>query len=339
MPADLCVLSVAYPLFPVGPDSSGGAEQILFLLDREIVRRGRRSLVIGASGSEISGQLIATAASNGLITDAVRADAHRQHRIAIETAIKEHDVDLIHFHGLDFDHHVPKTSLPMLVTLHLPLAWYSPAALARRDVLPICVSRSQAADTGFPVVSNGIDLARFNTAKKSDFLLWMGRICPEKGTHIALQVAHALSMPLVVAGPVHAFESHQTYFHDQVKPLLDRDRRCLGSVGGHEKYRLLAEARCVLIPSLVAETSSLVAMEAIASGTPVIAFPNGALPEIVDNGRTGFIVESESEMIEAVQKLDSISPDVCTSTAETRFDVRRMADDYFNVYASLVRSR
>lgn len=339
MPADLCVLSIAYPLFPVGPDSSGGAEQILFLLDREIIRRGGRSVVVGAAGSQVSGQLIATAPSNGLITDAVRADAQRKHRIAIETAIKEHHVDLIHFHGLDFDQYVPETDLPMCVTLHLPLEWYSRSALARKDVRPICVSKSQAADTGFPVVPNGIDLARFNTAEKSDFLLWMGRICPEKGTHIALQVAHALNMPLVVAGPVHAFESHQTYFRDQVEPLLDVHRRYLGPVGGPQKYRLLAEARCVVIPSLVAETSSLVAMEAIASGTPVVAFPRGALPEIVDEGRTGFIVESESDMVEAMQKLNAISADVCRSTAETRFDARRMADDYFKVYASLVLSQ
>jgi glycosyltransferase involved in cell wall biosynthesis len=333
------VLSVAYPLFPVGPDSSGGAEQILFLLDREIVRSGGRSIVVGATGSTISGELVATASANGVMTDSTREQAHREHRAAIDTILRGQHVDVIHFHGLDFDNYVPETNVPMLATLHLPLAWYSPSALTQSNVSLICVSQSQAAESGFPVVPNGIDLERFGTAEKQDFLLWIGRICPEKGVHIALEVAHALDMQLLVAGPVHAFESHKSYFDNQVAPLLDKRRLYLGPVAGKAKADLLAAARCVLVSSLAPETSSLVAMEAISSGTPVIAFPNGALPEVVDHGRTGFIVDSQSAMAEAVSQLETISPEVCRSTATARFAADRMSRDYFNLYSSVVRSR
>ena len=161
----------------------------------------------------------------------------------------------------------------------------------------VCVSRSQAASAPnglrLPVVENGIDTNRYGDCEKTreDFLLWLGRVCPEKGTHIALEVAHRLGLRLVVAGRVHAFPSHQRYFDLEVAPFPDSKREFVGPVGLSEKVDLLARARCLLIPSLVAETSSLVAMEALASGTPDIAFRSGALPEIVEHGRTGFIVD------------------------------------------------
>lgn len=306
----LTVLSVAYPLFPVGPDSAGGAEQILYLLDREIVRSGRRSLVVAKPDSSISGELVPS----------------------IEEALRENSIDLIHFHGLDFNDHVPETNVRMLATMHLPLAWYPQEALLRSGVEKICVSRAQASATGFPVVLNGIDVARFHTAPKRDYLLWMGRICPEKGVHIALEVARERDLPLYIAGPVHPFESHQEYFRDKVQPLFDSRRQYLGAVSGEHKNRLLAEASCLLIPSLVAETSSLVAMEAISSGTPVIAYGNGALPEVVDHGETGFIVHSQGEMSSALDRIGLISPEICRQTAEARFDASRMAQDYFNLY-------
>ena len=295
--------------------------------------------MIGAAGSAITGQLIATPIANSLMTGSVRDEAHREHRAAIDRALHEQRVDLIHFHGLDFDNYVPEGDVPMVATLHLPLAWYRPSALARHDVRLICVSESQAAGSGLSFVRNGIDIGRFETAAKQDYLLWMGRICPEKGVHIALEVAHALEMPLLVAGPVHAFESHQSYFANEVMPLLDDQRRYLGSVAGEEKSRLISAARCVLIPSLVAETSSLVAMEAISSGTPVVAFANGALPEVVDHGRTGLIVRSQSEMAESVMRIGTISSHFCRSIATAKFAASRMARDYFKIYSSLVRSR
>ncbi len=308
----LTVLSIAYPLFPVGPDSAGGAEQILYLLDREIVRSGNRSLVVAKPESTISGELVPT----------------------LDEALRNYSIDLIHFHGLDFNDYVPETNVRKFATLHLPLAWYPEQALTRPDVERICVSRSQASNTSFPVILNGIDFDRFHTAPKSDYLLWLGRICPEKGVHIALQVAHGRNLPLYIAGPVHPFESHQAYFCEQVEPLLDERRRYLGPVSGEEKNRLLAEARCVLIPSLVAETSSLVAMEAISSGTPVIAFRNGALPEVVDHERTGFIVDSQQDMSLALDRIEAISPGTCRETAKVRFDAARMARDYFKLYES-----
>lgn len=336
-------VSVAYPLFPVTPDSAGGAEQIIFLLERELVARGHRSVVIAAAGSRISGQLIATPTARGEITDAVREEAQRSHLECIESALERFPVDLIHFHGLDFHAYVPRTPVPKLATLHLPLDWYPQSIFEQRDVTLCRVSESQAqrAPNGLklPVIPNGIDVCRYRIdPQRREYLLWLGRVCPEKGADIALRVAHRLDLPLIVAGPVHAFAYHQAYFSERVHPLLDVQRQYVGAIDLEQKVALLAAARCVLIPSLAAETGSLVAMEAISSGTPVIAFRSGALPEIVQNGVTGFIVDSEEEMDEAVKRTVEISPTRCREEALRRFDAARMVDGYLKLYKEMVAS-
>lgn len=337
----MIVLSVAYPLFPVSGDSAGGAEQVLFLLERGLVKAGHQSIVVAAQGSRVSGHSVETPAATGEITDAVRKQAQQIHLNAIESILGEIPADLAHFHGLDFHTYIPSGLMPKLATLHLPLAWYPQSIFDQHDVSLCCVSRSQAATAPEklkpPVVQNGVDVVRYRADMVCrDHLLWLGRICPEKGTDIALRIAHRLNLPLLVAGPVHSFAYHQGYFLDQVAPLFDEKRRWLGAVGLDQKIELLAEARCVLIPSLAGETGSLVAMEAISSGTPVIAFRSGALPEIVENGVTGFVVDSEEEMAEAVKRTGEIAPGRCREEALRRFDAARMVEGYLNLYRDVL---
>jgi hypothetical protein len=127
----LTVLSVAYPFAPVGPAAVGGAEQILSRLDRALVEAGHASLVLAGEGSEVAGELIAMPAECGCIDEAARERAWMRHRRAIAQALARHRVDLVHMHGVDFHAYLPATSLPILVTLHLPLACY-PAEVLRR---------------------------------------------------------------------------------------------------------------------------------------------------------------------------------------------------------------
>lgn len=336
----MTVLSVAYPLLPAGPDSGGGAEQILYLLERGLVARGYRSIVIAAKGSRVRGELIETPAFDGEMTEQVRSAARQHHLRAIEHAIGRYPVDLIHFHGLDFYEYLPQDRVPKLATLHLPPEWYPDRIFHSKGVQLNCVSESQAnaaADKRkLPVVFNGIATAPYRVASRErKHLFWLGRICPEKGVHLALEIAHQLDLPMVVAGPVHPFRDHEMYFEQKVRPLLDARRQFVGAVSLEEKVRLFAEAKCVLIPSLVAETSSLVAMEAISCGTPVVAFRSGALPEIVEHGVTGFIVGAQNEMRDAVRRVGEISADTCRERAKSRFDASRMVEDYIKLYESL----
>jgi glycosyltransferase involved in cell wall biosynthesis len=339
--ARMRILNVAYPLLPVSAGSAGGAEQILYLLDHGLRKRGIESVVIAAKGSKVSGTLWPTPAASKDVTDRERSEAQEIHRRTIAKVLESERVDLIHFHGLDFSTYLPETHIPKLATLHLPITWYEPGSLNKPDVSLVSVSESQARagaiDGLCQVVQNGIDVSKHSPGDAArSSLLWLGRICLEKGTDIALKVAHELDVPLTVAGPVHPFAFHQEYFRTKVQPLLDPKRIYVGPVDLDDKTRLLGSARALLVPSLAPETSSLVAMEAASSGTPVIAFRSGALPEVVQHGHTGFIADDLEGMIEAVERLDEISPLECRKYALQNFSSERMIDGYIKLYSDLL---
>lgn len=128
------------------------------------------------------------------------------------------------------------------------------------------------------------------------------------------------------------YPAHEDYFRTEIEPRLDRSRRFIGPVGFERKRRLLTAARCLVVPSLAPETSSLVAMEALACGTPVVAFPAGALPEIVEHGRTGFLAADEREMAGAIRAASGLSAEDCRAAARERFDLEDMAARYFDLY-------
>lgn len=341
----LCVLSVAFPFAPVADDAVGGAEQVLAQLDAALVRAGHRSVVVACAGSSPIGELVATPWTTGPITEAVRRRVHAAHRRAIERALHRWPVDLVHMHGIDFHAYLPPPGPPVLVTLHLPPDWYPPDIfhLARPDTFLHCVSTAQRArcPSGarlLPEVPNGVALGALAARHaKRRFALALGRICPEKGFHIALDAAKRAGVPLLIAGQTFRYAAHETYFEREIAPRLDGSRRFIGPIGLVRKRRLLTAARCLLVPSLAPETSSLVAMEALACGTPVIAFPSGALPEIVEHGRTGFIVQGEREMAEAIHAAVMIEPEACRAAARERFALERTVARYFARYRELAQ--
>ena len=182
-----------------------------------------------------------------------------------------------------------------------------------------------------------MDTAGFAAARhgRRRYAITLGRICPEKGQHTALQAAHLAGTGLLIGGQVFAYPAHQRYFATEVAPLLDGRRRFLGPLPLARKRRLLAGARCLLVPSTAPETSSLVAMEAMACGTPVIAFPSGALADLVDHGRTGFLVDSVAGMAQAIGSARQIDPAACRSVAQHRFSQSGMIAGYLDAYRRL----
>lgn len=333
------ILSVAYPFAPVTADPGGGAEQVLAALDHALVAAGHHSIVVAAAGSEVAGSLRAVPAVEGAIDDAARARVHAAARAEIVAAIRDDAPDLVHCHGIDFDAYLPREGPPRVVTLHLPLDWY-PLDAFGAGVTFVPVSADQASRAPWlPLaapIENGVDLDRYRpAATKRGYALVLGRVAPEKGFHDAIAAAKAADVELVGAGVLYPYPAHQAYFAAQVAPALDDRRRFVGEVAGAEKARLLAEARCLLVPSTAPETSSLVAMEALASGTPVIAYRAGALPSIVEHGLTGFIVDDVEGMAAAIGRVDGIDPRACRAAAEARFGIDRMIRAYFDLYARL----
>ncbi|MDP4190287.1 MAG: glycosyltransferase family 4 protein [Bacteroidota bacterium] len=341
------VLNVAYPLAPVKDDTAGGAEHVLSMIDSALVKAGHKSLVIASEGSSPSGILLPTPAYTGKINSSVEKSAHLSHKSAIDRALDNWNIDLVHMHGIDFDSYIPDPGIPVLVTLHLPIQWYNERSfsLKRPDTYLNCVSRSQmqsapAIKNMVPYIENGIVINDYTIDKnnKGDFALSLGRVCEEKGYHCALDAAKIANIKLIIAGELFPYEYHQQFFYHEILPRLDNDKyKFIGPVGKEKKKDLLSKARCLLVPSLVPETSSLVAMEALASGTPVIAYPQGALKEIIENNKTGFLVNSIDEMAQAINKIDEIDPDLCRKTAENRFSADIMIKKYFDLYDKIIK--
>ncbi len=335
----MLVVEVAYPFAPVGPDAVGGAEQILPLLAGAL---GHRSVVIAQEGSSCRGTLLPIPALENLDARS-QAEGHVHVRRAIAEALERFPVDLIHFHGVDFPAYLPPDGPPALATLHLPIHLYPSEALfpRRPGTWLHCVSESQRRDVppGAPLlgtVPNGVDLAALRPGRrKRELALCLGRICREKGYHEALDAAREAGVPLVLAGEVFPYEDHRRYFREEIEPRLGPGARFLGPLGLARKRRLLAAARCLIVPSRIAETSSLVSMEALACGTPVVAFRAGALPEIVEHGRTGFLVSDVPEMVRALREVAALDPAVCRAEAERRFSAEAMISRYFDLYRQI----
>ena len=343
----LTIISVAYPLAPVRRDAVGGAEQIVSLIDRGLVSRGHRSIVIACQGSSVAGELLETPRVHGCLNHAERGRMTRHYRDVLDAAVSHRQIDVVHLHGHDFDAYLPAPGVPVLATLHLPpelivadLERLRRPATWINGVSEVHHARLPQTPSMLPPIENGIELDDLpRHVRRREFVLALGRICPEKGFHLAIDAARLARMPLVLGGMVFSYEVHQRYFEREVLPRFDRDRRFVGALSITKRRRLLNSARCVVIPSLVEETSSLVAMEAMACGTPVIAFATGALPSMVEDGVTGFIVRTVEEMADAIHRVHTISSDICQARARTRFSVDRMVEQYLERYRWMIWQR
>src|SRR5512146_1272161 len=229
----LRILYVAYPLLPVSDESAGGAEQMLWTLEREMHSRGHSTSVAACGGSRVSGELLAT---GPISTEPDKFDQRNaEHIHATVQFISDMQrggtgFDLIHDKSGSFFSAVSTVPVPVLATLHLAPTLYNPGTFAHvpTGVTFNCVSESQL--TSFRhlsqmsgVIENGIDVGRFPfSANKRDYLLWMGRICEEKGTHAAIDVAEKAGIPLIIAGQVYPFSYHQDYFAREVAPRIER---------------------------------------------------------------------------------------------------------------------
>src|SRR5215472_642706 len=353
------ILYIAYPLLTVSPESAGGAEQVLWTLEREMAQRGVGTTVAASEGSSVIGELFNTGDPCSTPDDFERRNREHQERVLglIDRRTRQGEAfDLIHDMSGSFWGRAAQIHAPVLATLHLPRDFYSPRLF--EEVAPNvsfnCVSATQAKsfaglDTVARNVNNGIDLDRFAFAPGLDSegshaaaarsgLLWLGRICPEKAPHLALEIAQRASIAITLAGQVYPFSYHRRYFDDEIAGRLSKmPEACfMASPSMEQKARLVRDAQAVLITSQVDETSSLVAMEAAASGTPVIAFRRGALPEVVCEGVTGFMVDGVEEAVEAIARVDRIAPTPCVDYARRNFSSTRMMQAYERLYRRIV---
>ncbi len=360
------VLTVAFPYAPIGPAAVGGAEVICSQLEAALSGAGFASVVVAHADSGPAGRLYPTRIPEGIITDALRAEVEASHQAGIDRALAKNDVALVHMHGLDFHRYRIPAHLPVLVTLHLPTAWYPDSIW---QLLPnyhlVCVSEHQrrscpaSAQHRLPVIENGVPLPDASTLRhEGRYALMLARICPEKNLHVGFDAARLAGIPAILAGEVFPYETHLKYLEHEIKPRLTASNtsheprmaggtsattapsaRFLGPVAGEEKTRLLLRAACLLLPSLAPETSSLVAMEALAAGIPVVGMAVGAVPEIVEHGRTGILIppgpNATEELSEALRAVSLLDRGQCRAAAEERLPLSRMLDAYLDQYREL----
>ena len=361
MSRTLSILYVAYPLLAVTDESAGGAEQMLLAVEREMAGAGHRTTVAAAHGSRVCGMLLPTGAPASA-PDQFEA-RERMHNSCILDYLRRNprEFDLIHDKSGSFFRHAAQCPVPVLATLHLPRSFYEQecfhqmtaqvsgqtkaANLGHTSNLHFnCVSNSQARSfvelpTFVGVVQNGIAVERFAFSRdKDDYVLWLGRICEEKAPHVAIAAAQRAGMPLVIAGQVYPFRYHHNYFEREIRPQLNGRVRFVDTPLASQKIELLQHARALLLTSTVEETSSLVAMEAMACGTPVVAFRRGAFPKIVSDGETGFLVDSVEEMAAALSQVARISAKSCRERVERHFSASRMAQEYEEQYRRVLTS-
>jgi len=350
------VLYVAYPLLTVSDESAGGAEQVLWTLEREMARRGALTTVAASAGSRVSGELFSTGDPCTQPDDYERRRVEHEDRVVDFVRRREREgrpFDLVHDQSGSFWKRAAEIDSPVLATLHLPRSFYLAGSFEEipDNVRFNCVSGSQARsfadlETLVGVASNGIALDRFAGDDGADMqrgvvdrrgLLWLGRICEEKAPHLALEIAAHAGLPITIAGQVYPFSYHRQYFEREVAPRLREipNAEFVSAPSAELKRRLLRQAKALLITSQADETSSLVAMEAAASGVPVIAFRRGALPEVVKDGVTGFMVEDVAQAVLALQKISSVSPKACAQYAQENFSAAKMAERYSTLYEQL----
>jgi glycosyltransferase involved in cell wall biosynthesis len=347
------ILYIAYPLLQVHDESAGGAEQILWTLEREVARGGAHTTVAASAGSRVSGELFSTGESCTKIDDYERRRDEHEDRIVefVRRRVREGNAfDLIHDHSGSFWKQAAEIDAPVLATLHLPRSFYPARSFddVPANVSFSCVSASQARsfadlESLACVVPNGIALDCFEAAgdvaqdNDRQGLLWLGRICEEKAPHLALDIAERAGLPITIAGQVYPFSYHQQYFEREVAPRLQSipNARFISAPPAELKRQLLRESQALLITSMAEETSSLVAMEAAASGTPIVAFRKGAHAEVVKDSVTGLLVEDVAEAVLALQKISDIDHKICVQHAQKNFSAAKMAERYSSLYERL----
>ena len=170
---------------------------------------------------------------------------------------------------------------------------------------------------------------------RGEYLAFLGRICPEKRADRAIEIARRVGLPLKIAAKVD--RADYDYYRRKIKPLIEgSDVEFVGEINGAAKNEFLGKARALLFPIDWPEPFGLVMIEAMACGLPVVAWPCGSVPEVIEDGVSGFIVDSVDAAVRAVETIDSVSRETCRATFETRFSARRMAEDYVDLYQKVM---
>jgi glycosyltransferase involved in cell wall biosynthesis len=347
----LRIALLAPPWIPIPPPGYGGIELVIAELAGGLVRHGHDVSLLAAPGSRSPARVVP-------LLERDHADqmgetlfdvdhVGRALEVIDDAAGRGRPFDIVHDHsGFILVAIGDRVDVPVLHTLHGPFTPET-SAFYRRHADKVWLSGLSEAQlaAGPPglrsvgAIPNPINLRAWPLERsKGEYLLWMGRMSESKGPHRAITAARRAGRPLILAGPVQA--GQREFFEREVQPHIDCQRVFyVDEVGGERKRELFAHAAALLMPIRWPEPFGMVMIEAMACGTPVIAFPEGSAPEVVVHGRSGFLVDDEAEMASAVDRLDELDPAQCRAAVAERYDVDVVTSAYEGAYRKVIEAR
>ena len=339
------IAQIAPLMESVPPRLYGGSERIVSYLTDELVRLGH-DVTLFASGDSVSSAHLVPCVPIALRLDANVLDPIPYYMLMLDR-VREYaeDFDILHFHIDQF--HFPlfrPIAQRTVTTLHgrQDLHDLKPLYVGFSDMPLVSISNAQRKpipNANFVgTVYHGIPSLRPTYQPAGDYLAFLGRISPEKRPDRAIRIARSLDIPLRIAAKVDKVD--EVYFREKIEPLLDQPGvKFIGEIDERAKSEVLGNARALLFPVDWPEPFGLSMIEAMACGTPVLAFRCGSVPEIVDPGVTGLIVDSTDEAISMLPQVLALDRRTVRQRFDQRFSVARMAKDYLHVYRSLLRRR
>jgi glycosyltransferase involved in cell wall biosynthesis len=333
---------IAPPWYPVPPSGYGGIEWVVSLLADGLTERGHEVTLFAPPGSETEAELVPPLGEvppEELIGDPWYEAAH-----AVSAYERGHEFDLLHDHTGPVGASIGAMRDALTVhTLHGPFTDQTSMLyrrIARRHWF-VAISHNQRS-MGPPnlrwggVIYNGIPLDRYPfREEKEDFLFFLGRADEEKAPHLAIEAARQVGRRLVLCVTTKN-QREQTYWAEQVEPMLGDDVEVRGECDQEQKTELLARAAALLFPIQWPEPFGLVMTEAMACGTPVVAWRNGSVPEVVADGETGFIVSSVQEMAAAITRVGDLDPHAMRARVKEQFSAEAMVAGYERIYQQVL---
>ena len=335
------------PLFEsVPPKYYGGTERVVSYLTEELVHQGH-DVTLFASGDSVTKARLVAGCQRSLRLDKQCIDKMAHQTVMLEGVFQRAaEFDIVHFH-VDYLHFPlsRRQSITHVTTLHgrLDIPDLVPLYQEFRDMPVISISNAQRQPLPWAnwqtTIYHGLPAALYRFRPKTgSYLAFVGRISPEKRVDRAIEIAKRVQIPLKIAAKVDRADRH--YFKTTIKPLLCEPLvEFIGEIGEGEKDEFLGNAYALLLPIDWPEPFGLVMVEAIACGTPVIAYRDGAVPEVIEQGQTGFIVEELEDAVQAVRRIPELSRKRCREIFEKRFTATRMADDYVKVFERLISGK
>lgn len=328
----------------VPPKKYGGTERMVHALTEELVKRGHE-VTLFASGDSITSAKLVSVYPRGLreakLKDIYGINTYAMLNIGIAYNMQK-KFDIIHDHSGVLSlatANIAKT--PVVMTMHGP---FNPEnrVIFQTLVKPYQVTISDSQSYAVPkihhggTIYNGLSMEHYPFSADHDgYLLFVGRISLEKGVHYAIQVAQNLDLPLIIAAKLE--EVDKPYYHQFVEPHLSEQITWVGEVDETERNLLMSRAMCFLHPVTWREPFGLTLIEAMACGCPVVAFNKGSIPEIIQNGETGFVVEDIEGLLDAVQNIHTIKREKCRERALTEFSAEKMTDGYEELFEKILR--